>query len=85
MEIDVTNNVFDDLTEVFDELVDWPKRLANEEPFYRRLFARIGVRRLVDVACGTGRHAAMFHSWNLHVQAADISPRMIEPCPQPLR
>jgi len=78
MEIDVANNVFDDLTEVFDELVDWPTRLANEGPFYRSLFARIGVRRLVDVACGTGRHAAMFHSWNLHVQAADISPRMLE-------
>jgi len=74
----MTANVFDDLTEVFEELVDWPRRLANEEPFYRRLFARIGVRRLVDVACGTGRHAAMFHSWNLHVQGADLSPRMIE-------
>jgi SAM-dependent methyltransferase len=78
MEIDVPNNVFDDLTEVFDELVDWPTRLANEGPFYRSLFARIGVRRVVDVACGTGRHAAIFHSWNLHVQAADISPRMLE-------
>jgi glycine/sarcosine N-methyltransferase len=78
MSIDFDNNVFDDSTEVFDELVDWPKRLANEEPFYRNLFARIGVRRLVDVACGTGRHAAMFHSWNMHVQAADISPSMIE-------
>jgi SAM-dependent methyltransferase len=76
--LDVASNVFDDLTEVFDELIDWPKRLANEEPFYRSLFGRFGVRRLVDVACGTGRHAAMFHSWNLHVEAADISPKMIE-------
>jgi SAM-dependent methyltransferase len=71
------DNVFDELTQVFDELIDWPKRLANEAPFYRGLFDRVGVRRLVDVACGTGRHAALFHSWGLQVQAADLSPRMI--------
>jgi SAM-dependent methyltransferase len=71
------DNVFDEWTQVFDELIDWPKRLANEAPFHRGLFDRVGVRRLVDVACGTGRHAAMFHSWGLHVQAADISPKMI--------
>jgi SAM-dependent methyltransferase len=71
------DNVFDELTRVFDELIDWPKRLANEAPFYRGLFDRVGVRRLVDVACGTGRHAALFHSWGLQVQAADLSPRMI--------
>ncbi len=74
----ITTGVFDDLTDVFEEIVDWPKRLANEEPFYRRLFARIGVRRVVDVASGTGRHAAMFHSWDLHVEGSDISPRMVE-------
>ena len=71
------DNVFDELTRIFDELIDWPKRLANEAPFYRGLFDRVGVRRLVDVACGTGRHAAMFHSWGLHVEAADVSPAMI--------
>ena len=33
---------------------------------------------MLDVACGTGHHAAMFHSWALRVEAADISPRMIK-------
>jgi SAM-dependent methyltransferase len=69
---------FDDLTDVYEAMIDWPKRLAHEEPFYRRLFERIGVRSLVDVACGTGRHAAMFRSWNLRVEAADVSAGMIE-------
>jgi SAM-dependent methyltransferase len=73
-----TAGVFDDLAEVFEEIVDWPKRLANEALFYRRLFARIGVRRVVDVASGTGRHAELFHSWSLQVEGSDISPRMIE-------
>ncbi len=74
----MAGTLFDDLTEVYDALVDWPKRLAHEEPFYRRWFDGGGVRSVVDVACGTGRHAAMFHSWGLRVEGADLSPAMIE-------
>ena len=68
---------FDDLTDVYEAMIDWPKRLANEGPFFRHLFERVGVRRVADVACGTGRHAAMFHSWGLEVHGLDISPAMI--------
>jgi glycine/sarcosine N-methyltransferase len=70
--------IFESLTEIYESLVDWPKRLAHEEPFYRRLFERIGARRLVDTACGTGHHAAGFHEWGLEVEAADVSREMIE-------
>jgi prepilin-type processing-associated H-X9-DG protein len=69
--------LFDDLTDVYEAMIDWPKRLANEEPFYRNLFARYDVKSVVDVACGTGRHAAMFHSWGLRVEGADLSAAMI--------
>jgi len=68
---------FDDLTEVYEVMIDWPRRLANEGPFYRELFQRIGAQRVLDAACGTGHHAAVFHGWGLHVQAADISPTML--------
>ncbi|MHC4404895.1 MAG: class I SAM-dependent DNA methyltransferase [Planctomycetota bacterium] len=73
----MTTQNFDDLTDVYEAMIDWPKRLAAEEPFYRRLFDRVGVESVVDVACGTGRHAAMFHSWGLRVEGADVSPNMI--------
>ena len=33
---------------------------------------------MIDVACGTGHHAAMFHSWGLRVEGADLSPAMID-------
>jgi glycine/sarcosine N-methyltransferase len=68
---------FTDLTDVYEAMIDWPKRLANEEPFYRRLFARLAAQRVLDAACGTGRHAAMFHGWSLRVEGADVSPAMI--------
>ncbi len=70
--------LFHDLTDVYEALVDWPQRLAREEPFYRRLFAEHQVRRVVDVACGTGHHAAMFQRWGLTVEGADFSPAMIQ-------
>ncbi|MEN6496495.1 MAG: class I SAM-dependent methyltransferase [Thermoguttaceae bacterium] len=74
----MATDLFGDLTDVYEAMIDWPKRLANEEPFYRRWFDRVGVHRVVDVACGTGRHAALFHSWGLGVEGSDISPTMIE-------
>ncbi len=61
----------------YEAMIDWPRRLAHEEPFFRRLFEQAGVRRVLDAACGTGHHAAMFHAWGLEVQGADLSPAMI--------
>ena len=69
---------FAELSLIYDALIDWPKRLAREEPFYRRVFERIGVQSVLDAACGSGRHAAMFHGWGLRVEAADLSGEMIE-------
>lgn len=74
----MSSSLFNDLTDVYEAMIDWPKRLAHEEPFYRRLFAQSGVRSVLDAACGTGRHAAMLHGWGLRVEGADISPGMIQ-------
>jgi SAM-dependent methyltransferase len=70
--------VFDDLSDVYEAMIDWPKRLAHEAPFYRRWFDECGVGSVVDVACGTGRHAALFHSWQMRVEGADSSRAMID-------
>jgi len=71
---------FEDNVELYDGLVDWSKRLTREGPFYRRLFEENGIGRVLDVACGTGHHADMFHSWGLVVEGSDISPVMIAYC-----
>jgi SAM-dependent methyltransferase len=70
--------MFDDLTDIYESMVDWSKRLAHETPFYRRLFADLNAKSVLDAACGTGHHAAMFHGWGLRVEGADISQRMIQ-------
>lgn len=72
--------VFDNLADPYDALIDWPKRLAYEGPFFRELFDGHDVHRVADVGCGTGRHAAMFHAWGLDVEGSDISSVMLERC-----
>ena len=37
-----------ELSDVFEDMVDWPKRLAGEEGFYRRLFGDVGRHYLAD-------------------------------------
>ena len=71
-------NSFNHLPHIYEAMIDWPKRLAAEESFYRHGFEQAGVKRVVDMACGTGHHAAMFHRWGLEVEGADLSSAMIE-------
>jgi SAM-dependent methyltransferase len=70
--------MFEDLTDVYEAMIDWPKRLAHEGPFYHRLFEQHDVHSVVDTACGVGRHASLFHSWEFRVEGADISAPMVE-------
>jgi len=66
--------------ELYEAMVDWPRRLEREGPFFRAVFDAVKVRRLLDLACGTGNHAAMFASWGLQVTGMDSSPSMIDHC-----
>ena len=61
-------------------MVDWNKRLANESPLFRDIFKEIGAKSVLDAACGTGRHAGLFASWGLQVEAADASEEMVAYC-----
>jgi SAM-dependent methyltransferase len=68
---------FAELADYYEAMIDWPKRLAHEGPFYQQLFAAVGARHVLDAACGTGHHAALFHTWGLRVEGADISESML--------
>ncbi len=61
----------------YDRFVDWEKRLTREGPFFRRLFDEHSVASVIDVGCGSGRHAALFASWGLDVTGVDPDERML--------
>jgi SAM-dependent methyltransferase len=45
--------------------------------FFRRLFVEHQVRRVLDCACGTGRHLLLFHDLGCEVYGSDVSPSML--------
>lgn len=68
---------FDRLADIYDLLVNWPARLTRERPFFERLFREHRVERVLDAACGTGRHAVLFAGQGYQVVGSDISAAMI--------
>ena len=69
--------LYDAFAEDYDRFVDWPARLAFEMPFFRDLLGRRGVRRVLDVAGGTGRHAIALAAEGYDVTMADLSEGMV--------
>ena len=61
----------------YDRMVDWERRLAREAPFFRDLFSRFGVDRIVDVGCGSAKHAIMFRTWGHEVVGFDPDESML--------
>jgi SAM-dependent methyltransferase len=70
--------LYDALASDYDRFVDWPGRLAHELPFIERFFREHRVRRVLDAACGTGRHAIALAQKGYEAVGADLSPAMIE-------
>lgn len=71
---------FDAVADAYEAMIDWPRRLANEQGLFRRVFEQCNARSVLDAACGTGHHAAMFGDWGLSAQGADASAEMIDRC-----
>jgi len=69
-------NPFDSMGELYDLMVPWESRLSREAPFFAQLFSP-GPLRVLDAACGTGRHALLFHSMGHQVVGADISEEVL--------
>jgi ubiquinone/menaquinone biosynthesis C-methylase UbiE len=66
----------------FAERYDWffdsfTTHEASEVDFFRRLFAQSGVHRVLDCACGTGRHVHMLHELGCQIHGSDISDSML--------
>jgi len=68
---------FSHLQPYYDLMVDWEKRLAHEGPFYQRVFSSVSARRVLDCACGTGRHLGLFARWGMTGAGSDLDPQMV--------
>ncbi|MHB1346741.1 MAG: class I SAM-dependent methyltransferase [Candidatus Humimicrobiaceae bacterium] len=64
--------------ELYDEIIDWEKRFSTEKDFFFSLFKSNNTKKLLDIGCGTGRHAQLFSSVVEKVYAMDPSKEMID-------
>lgn len=69
---------YDLLSSDFDLMVSWDKRLKNEAPFFLKLFEQNKVRKILDLACGTGHHLIFFAKSGYLVTGVDLSEKMLE-------
>lgn len=69
--------LYDDMGADYDRFVDWESRLALEMPALERLLSAQGARRVLDAACGTGRHAIALAQRGYEVAGADLSAAMV--------
>ena len=61
----------------WDDLIDWEARASSEGDFFIRLLKERGVRRVLDVATGTGFHSIRLLRAGFDVTSADGSPEML--------
>lgn len=71
-------DLYDSLATSYDLMISWERRLKREKPFFTRIFKKFGVRRILDTACGTGKHAIAFRDWGYYVIGMDISRGMLQ-------
>ncbi|GBE29467.1 MAG TPA: class I SAM-dependent methyltransferase [Bacteroidetes bacterium] len=69
---------YDDLGEKYDNMIRWKARLVRETPFLQRLFSEHRIKRVLDLACGTGHHALMFRKWGCEVVGYDASKALLD-------
>ncbi|MHA2146706.1 MAG: class I SAM-dependent methyltransferase [Candidatus Thorarchaeota archaeon] len=68
---------FDDVALAYDEAINWDRRLAREIPFIVSRVGEIKGKRVLDLACGSGRHAAALAQQGAEVVGIDSSESML--------
>ncbi len=61
----------------WDDLIDWDARASSEGDFFIRILKERGVKRVLDVATGTGFHSIRLLRAGFDVISADGSPEML--------
>lgn len=64
------------LSDVYD-ILNPKEEIFDQKPFFEALAQKYSVSKVLDCACGTGWHLAMFHDMGFESFGSDISPEML--------
>lgn len=73
---------FDDLVVAYDNSIDWDARLSRELPFLLKHLPKDSPARILDIACGSGRHSVALAKNSYSVTGFDSSQSMIDAAKQ---
>jgi len=68
---------YEEFVEKYDTLVSFENRLKRESEFFKKLFVKFKVAKVLDCACGTGHHVMMFNQMGFQTKGSDLAPAMI--------
>jgi len=71
-------SAFDDISLAYDNTTDWDARLSKEIPFLLSLMDDPKEKRVLDMACGSGRHSVSLAEHGAQVIGLDMSRTMIQ-------
>ncbi len=71
-------NSFDDIALAYDNTIDWDSRLKSEIPFLLSVLEKKTAPRVLDMACGSGRHSVALATHGAEVIGIDQSDIMIQ-------
>jgi len=71
-------SMYDGLAGKYDQMIRWKSRLERETPFLQNLFTEKRIRKVVDLACGSGHHCKLFHKWGCEVIGIDPSEELLK-------
>ncbi|MBN9220057.1 MAG: class I SAM-dependent methyltransferase [Mesorhizobium sp.] len=64
----------------YDNADSWVSVFWNEDTIFRKLFSRLDVARIVDLACGRGRHSWQMRDWGNEKILVDVVKENIDIC-----
>lgn len=74
----MTDDFYAELAADYDRVIRWASRLEAERPLFGALWQRHETRTVLDAACGSGRHFALFAEAGLAAAGCDASAAMLE-------
>jgi len=74
--------MYEKFASVYDYFVNWSERLSYEIPFILEQLSQLGKDpyqiKVLDAACGTGKHAIALAQAGYQVAGADLFPQMVQ-------
>ncbi|MFX0070850.1 MAG: class I SAM-dependent methyltransferase [Candidatus Hermodarchaeota archaeon] len=68
---------YEEFVDNYDKLISWELRAKRETNFFKTLFEKNNVKKVLDCSCGTGQHTIIFNQLGFEATGSDISKAMI--------